>query len=82
MTNDVHPQTGLFEFLAELEEKRIAYRLDRVRPDSLMVAIAVPGERWEVEFLADGTVEVERFKSDGGVEGYEALQELWSLAGS
>ncbi|MDK8640445.1 hypothetical protein [Niallia taxi] len=26
--------------------------------------IAVPGQRWEVEFMEDGTVEIEKFISD------------------
>ncbi len=30
-----------------------------------MVILAVPGERWEVEFFQDGTVEIERFVSTG-----------------
>jgi len=28
-----------------------------------MVEIAVPGERWEVEFFEDGTVETEIFRA-------------------
>ena len=30
----------------------------------MMVEIAIPGQRWEVEFLDDGTVDVEKFISD------------------
>jgi hypothetical protein len=41
-----------------------------------MVSVAVPGERWEVEFFADGHVEVERFPSAGDIEGEEALKRL------
>ena len=29
-----------------------------------MVEVVVPGQRWEVEFLDDGTVDVEKFISD------------------
>jgi hypothetical protein len=29
------------------------------------VLVTVPGERREVEFMDDGTIEVERFKSSG-----------------
>ena len=42
-----------------------------------MVEIAVPGERWEVEFFADGTVEVERFVSEGGICGESELEKLF-----
>ena len=41
-----------------------------------MVLITVPGERWEVEFFGDGSVEVERFRSHGEIGGEESLQEL------
>lgn len=42
----------LIDFLEKLEEKKIYYRLNIIR-DSIMVEIAVPGQRWEVEFFAD-----------------------------
>ena len=32
-----------------------------------MVEVAVPGQRWEVEFMDDGLIEIEKFISDGGV---------------
>jgi hypothetical protein len=44
-----------------------------------MVEVAVPGERWEVEFLSDGSVDVERFVSTGTVCGEDALDELLVL---
>jgi hypothetical protein len=43
-----------------------------------MVMIAVPGERWEVEFLTDGSIEVEKFVSDGEIFGEEAIDELFA----
>ena len=43
-----------------------------------MVLVTVPGERWEVEFLADGSVEVERFISDGEIYGEDILGELFT----
>ncbi|WP_148931738.1 hypothetical protein [Paenibacillus methanolicus] len=52
-------------FLNVLESKRIFYKLSKVRPEGVMVEVAVPGQRWEIEFLEDGTVEVEKFNSDG-----------------
>lgn len=42
-----------------------------------MVMIAVPGARWEVEFFADGSIEVEVFESSGGVQGPELLARLF-----
>ena len=54
----MNPLEKLLAFLAELDRRRIFFRLSRVRPEAIMVEIAVPGERWEVEFLADGQLEV------------------------
>lgn len=54
----------LFDFLDLLESRRIYFTLSRIR-DSVLVEVSVPGERWEVEFFADGSVQVEKFKSEG-----------------
>ena len=67
----------LLDFLGELRERHIAFTLASVRDDTIMVQIAVPGERGEVEFWDDGTVEVEVFRSLHGVEGEEALARLF-----
>lgn len=64
-------------FLDRLDEHRLPYTLAHVRPEALMVRFALPGERWEVEFLADGAVEVERFRSDGAIADGTALDALW-----
>lgn len=55
----------LLHFLNKLEENEIFYKLDKMRSDAIMVEIAVPGQRWEVEFMDDDTIEVEKFISDG-----------------
>lgn len=41
-----------------------------------MVIVATPGSRWEVEFMDEGTVEVERFRSDGTIWDERVLDEL------
>jgi hypothetical protein len=56
----------LLTFVNELDRRRIHRRLASVR-EAVMVEVHVPGARWEVEFFADGHVEVEVFKSAGGV---------------
>lgn len=46
-----------------------------------MVDIAMPGWRWEVEFMLDGSTEIERYKSVTGVEDDPALlEELFAEA--
>ena len=44
----------------------------------MMVLVTVPGERWEVKFMGDGSIEVERFLSNGEICGEAALRELWT----
>jgi hypothetical protein len=41
-------------FLSNLANNRIQYTLEHNRDEAVMVLIAVPGQRWEVEFFADG----------------------------
>jgi hypothetical protein len=68
----------LTTFLRQLDERRVPYRLDRVR-DGTMVIIGVPGERWEIEFMDDGEIEIERFRSNGEIGDERWLEELWPL---
>lgn len=44
-----------------------------------MVMVFVPGEHWEVEFMDDGGVEVERFRSDGQISDESSVAELWPM---
>ncbi|WP_257391490.1 hypothetical protein [Cytobacillus gottheilii] len=51
-------------FLNKLEQNNIYYKLSKVRSEAIMVEAAIPGQRWEIEFLKDGKVEIEKFLSD------------------
>ena len=64
----------LLDFLDELERHKIYFRLERHRTEAIMVRVDVPGERWEIEFFADGEVEVEVFRSKSGVVGGNEAQ--------
>ena len=59
------PKT-LIDFLNELEKRSIYYKLNKTNDEYIMVEIAVPGQRWEVEFSADN-VRIEKFLSDGSI---------------
>ena len=72
------PFHKLMAFLDKLEAYAIPYTLTRVREEALLVNVAVPGERWEIEFMADGSVEMERFRSSGIIEDERALAELFA----
>jgi len=54
-------------FLETLDKGSVWYQLLHVR-DSLMILLAVPGERWEVEFFEDGHIELERFRSTSDID--------------
>jgi hypothetical protein len=70
------PFRKLLTFLDHLDSEKVPYRLEHVR-DSITVTVAVPGERLEVEFFEDGSVEVERFRSSGAIEGEDALASMY-----
>lgn len=65
------------DFLERLEARNIYYLIDRIR-DSVLVQIAVPGQRWEVEFFADGSIQVEKFMSEGIIYDEKELNTLFS----
>jgi hypothetical protein len=68
---------ALVKFLTELEKNKVSYRLEHNREETIMVLIAVPGERWEIEFFADGRIEKEVFGKSSGVE-TSSINELLS----
>jgi hypothetical protein len=68
----------LLDFLDRLEQKNIHFRLHRIRNETIMVGVAVPGEYWEIEFFADGQVETEIFSNSTGVlSGDEPIERLF-----
>ncbi len=67
----------LTTFLDRLDRADMHYTLSSVREGAVMVGVTVPGERWEVEFMADGDVEIEVFKSDGEVHDDSIIEDLF-----
>ena len=65
----------LLDFLEALDQRKIFYRLGRVRDDTVMVEVALPVERWEVEFFGDGDIEAEIFRSDGHIASNSEAEE-------
>lgn len=69
----------LLDFLNRLDTAHVQYVLGRTRPESVMVDISLPGWRWEVEFMLDGRIEIERYQSVAGVEDdLQLLEELFA----
>ncbi len=62
-------------FLDRLAGLHLTYVLARYR-DSITVEVYVPGTNWEVEFMDDGSIEVERFTSSGQMGDETWLEEL------
>ena len=55
-------------FLNRLRAEGVHFSVEHNRDEAVMVLAVVPGERWEVEFFADGHTEVEVFRSDGAID--------------
>lgn len=66
---------SLINFLNELEKRKIYYKINKVR-EAIMVEIAVPGQRREVEFFGDNHIEVEKFMSTGEIFDERELNSL------
>lgn len=63
----------------ELDSRHASYQVLIARPEAIMVSVAVPGERWEIEFFDDGHVELERFVSQGVDDKEYAAGEITSM---
>ncbi len=72
----------LLKFLTDLEEKKIHYNLEHNRDGFIMVNVAIPGERWEIEFSENGKVEIEIFKNSAGILEDESLLEKLLIIGA
>jgi|APSaa5957512622_1039677.scaffolds.fasta_scaffold41081_2 hypothetical protein len=53
-------------FLELLEEKKIVFELDKIR-DSICIVAYVPRQIWEIEYMSNGAIEIEKFISDGQI---------------
>jgi hypothetical protein len=76
--NDKRAQLDIYGLLRRLVERKIPHRLNSIRDDAIMIEVPVPGERWEIEFFANGEVEIEIFRSDGKIHDAKALDELFT----
>lgn len=67
----------LTNLLDRLDEAEIYYTLSSVSEGAIMVGIDAPGEHWEVEFMNDGDIEIEVFKSDGQIFDFSIIEDLF-----
>jgi hypothetical protein len=89
------PQASLDRQLSELtvmrllREAGICFSADEMlmrkitAEGAIMIEVAVPGERWEIDVLANGEIEMERFRAGEGVHDFDGkvLRELLASAG-
>jgi len=71
--------SNFLALLERLDQAKITYSLEHSRDDAVMVTVVCPGEYWEIEFLEDGHVDIERYRSDGRIHDESALGELFQL---
>ena len=71
----------VFSFARRLEDAGIPYELSIQREDAIMFTVCVPHERWEIELLADGSIEVEVYKSFGETGDERMLARLFERHG-
>jgi hypothetical protein len=74
MSGTIRDLTSLAE---RLNAARIHFDVSVTSSDSVMFCVAVPGEHWEIEVMADGTVEVEIFRSNGEISDASKLDDLF-----
>ena len=67
----------LYSLLDRLQRASIHTAVRHDREGAVSIDATVPGERWEIDVLADGTIEVEVFKSDGTIFDESKLNELF-----
>jgi hypothetical protein len=69
----------LLAFLERLDKAKIHYTMEHSREDAVMIIAFAPGEYWEIEFLLDDEVEIERYRSNGKIYDEPVLKELFAL---
>ncbi|GAB1266447.1 hypothetical protein [Aurantivibrio infirmus] len=73
----------LINFLNRLDDAGIPYTLEHNQDETIMVLTSIDSERWEVEFYANGEIDIEVFYSnveDAELEGEEALERLFEIS--
>lgn len=69
----------LLSFTRRLARARIPYQVQTYREDAITVGAKAPGEYWEIDFLADGQIDIERYRSNGKIFEEPVLEELFAL---
>jgi hypothetical protein len=76
MKNQFHQ---LLAFIERLDEADITYTIEHSRDNAVQVTAFAPGEYWEIEFIENEGIEIERFRSNGEIHDESVLSELFAL---
>ena len=68
----------MLSLLRRLDAARLSYRLEQIRDGAICIQVTVPGERWEIELLETGEVEIEVFRSNGEIRDAQPLNDLFA----
>jgi len=73
---------SFIQLLEKLEDRKIHYKLCKIRNDAIMIEVSVPGQRWEIEYntygeSVGGVIEIEKFISDGVIYDRSELDNLF-----
>jgi hypothetical protein len=66
----------IMSILRRLEEAKNVHSVDHYREDAISIKAVVPGQRWEIDVLGDGRVDIEVFKSDGTLYDESMLENM------
>jgi len=69
-------QSKLLTVLNKLRAAGVHASLRQDRENAVSIDVAVPGQRWEVDVLDDGSIEIEVFKSEGRIGDERDLDRL------
>lgn len=70
------PFEKLLDTIASLQRAKIPYSLAVTRDDAITILATVPGQRWEIDVFRNGSVDLDVFQSEGGIQSEERLTEL------
>lgn len=66
----------LIDFIEYLKNEKIYYDLKNHTFGAIMVIVAMPGKRLEVEFFENGEINIEVFASNGDIVKYQSTAML------
>ena len=67
----------LTDFLDRLDEADVHYTLTSSHEATVTVSVTLDDAHYKIDFESDGDIEVEVFKSDGEIQDFSAVEDLF-----